>query len=912
MNKIFTLFCLILHLSIQAQVGLPVWPIAPYAGLGFQTIDWQQNPPETNALTPTSFQIGSVGSAFNGCGDLIFYAAHTGTAGEDKLFIFRPDNTTLLSSTTPNAPGLNAVKGNHELQVIPVPETPDEWYIIYSEYSSDSGAPAGDASYNAARLLYSRVQSNGVYLDVLERDILLTVNGNDYTYNDGRAVSADANGNENAHFLYAARRSVNNPNISVDKFLISNTGIIFIENTGDTNVGYWSFTHQGSSIEASQDGNKLAVLNRNESLAQPDLLVYDLNNFNAANAEVIFIQDLFLVADGQPIDQSDTLPLGGFLSDIASDQNQEFRWLENLPHKVSNVEWSPNGQFLYLSGGGYPGDGLTHISYLMQVNLTNNPPEIRLQVQQPPSNGYNILTGQGCPSTNAACSSLWQRVGRIQTAFDGELYFNKRLDSILYIIPNANEIMPQNLVSSNIDLSTLDQQNIDFPFDIRLLPEQMDGFDYLQINFAMIDTLTTDTFACLGSSIDYQGTEIFTGDTLYIAGLLNACDTVLEIIVNPFPDTETSEEFTICAGETIDIFGEEVGISGSYSMDFSSVIGCDSTHTIVLNILPEIEINFDIIPTCLGESSGEMSATVTGGAPPYSYAWSTGDNSNTINELSVDTYTLTVTDDNNCTQEKDADIGLTGASGFTIETTDVNCFGDTNGSLLVQTLNEELSFSLDGISYSQNTTFNNLVPNTYTVFVQDAAGCIYVEEALIIEPDLLTIVLPRDTLLRLGSSLIINPTLSRNDSLTFLWTPAIYLNCDTCLQTISTPFQSTIYTLTAQDTFGCSAFESMQIAVNSEREIFMPNAFSPNNDGVNDVLYPFGNESVVQVSSFRIYDRWGNLLHDKINFSIDDNDFGWDGFFGGKRMQTGVYIYVLEVNFIDGDTVIFKGNVNLL
>ena len=912
MKKILFSLLFLFTLYLNAQTGLPIWPLSPTTDEPFQVVDWRDSPPIAEVISPTSTPFGSIGAAFNGCGDLVFYALHTGANTQDNLFIFKPDATPLLSSTTANGPGLNGVKGNHELQVIPVPETTDEWYIIYSEWSSDAGAPNGDATYRAAKMLYARVQSNGNTLNVIQRDVALVANGMAPSYNDGRAVTPTADGDENAHFLYATRRSENNPNLSVDKYLITNAGISHVVNTGNINVGYWDLTHSESPVEVTADGQNIAVINRNESDNQPDLILFDADNFTAAAAEVIYLQDLFLVSDGEAIDQSDTLFVGGIVDDIAANEDLEFQWLQNIQNKVSNLEWSPNGEFLYLTGGGFSTDGFSHLTYLMQIDLNTNPRELRLQVQETPGGGYNILTGEGCSSNNNGCNNLWRSIKGIQTSYDGKIYFVKTNDNTFYVIPNPDEIMPQNLVPSPINLGTAEDFNIATFGGIKLLPDQMDGFDYLQLNFAFIDTLTTDTFACPGSSIIYDGNEIFTGDTLYLLGNLNTCDTILEIIVNPFLDAETSESVTICAGEIVDIFGEEIGISGSYSMDFMSAIGCDSTHTIVLDVLPEIEVAFDIVPTCVGESSGEASATVTGGLPPYEYAWSTGDNSNTINELSVDSYTLTVTDDNNCTQVQNADIGLTGASGFTIKTIDVTCFGDIDGSLIIQTLNEELSFSLDGNSYSQDTLFNNLEPGEYTVYVQDAAGCVYVEEARINEPNLLAISLPQDTLLRLGDSLIINPTLSRNDSLIFLWTPNTYLNCDTCLQTVSTPFKSIIYTLTAQDTFGCSAFESMQISVNSEREIFLPNAFSPNNDGVNDVLFPYGNESVVQVNSFRIYDRWGNTLHDKVNFSVGENDFGWDGSFRGKRMQTGVYVYVLEVVFIDGETVIFRGDVSLL
>ena len=88
----------------------------------------------------------------------------------------------------------------------------------------------------------------------------------------------------------------------------------------------------------------------------------------------------------------------------------------------------------------------------------------------------------------------------------------------------------------------------------------------------------------------------------------------------------------------------------------------------------------------------------------------------------------------------------------------------------------------------------------------------------------------------------------------------------------------------------------------------VPNAFSPNGDGNNDVLELRLSPTVDEIVSFRIYDRWGGVV-----FETDDRFFGWNGMLDGKRMNNGVYIYVLEaICPIDGSVIMKRGDVTLL
>lgn len=94
---------------------------------------------------------------------------------------------------------------------------------------------------------------------------------------------------------------------------------------------------------------------------------------------------------------------------------------------------------------------------------------------------------------------------------------------------------------------------------------------------------------------------------------------------------------------------------------------------------------------------------------------------------------------------------------------------------------------------------------------------------------------------------------------------------------------------------------------------YVPNAFSPNNDGINDVLVVFaGDTCVANIKSFRIFSRWGEPVFQGFNFPPNDFVYGWDGTFKGKQMDTAVFAWFAEVEFVDGSVKLFEGDVALM
>jgi gliding motility-associated-like protein len=148
-----------------------------------------------------------------------------------------------------------------------------------------------------------------------------------------------------------------------------------------------------------------------------------------------------------------------------------------------------------------------------------------------------------------------------------------------------------------------------------------------------------------------------------------------------------------------------------------------------------------------------------------------------------------------------------------------------------------------------------------------------------------------------------NVQLSTTNSISCSWQPSSGLSCTNCCNPVASPLATTTYTVTMTSDSGCNATEPITINVNCS--IFVPEAFSPNGDGQNDVLYVRGD--CIKTMDFIVFDRWGNKV-----FETNDKDNGWDGNSKGQAMNTGEYVYSLTATKYDGTTIEKKGNVVLV
>lgn len=153
-------------------------------------------------------------------------------------------------------------------------------------------------------------------------------------------------------------------------------------------------------------------------------------------------------------------------------------------------------------------------------------------------------------------------------------------------------------------------------------------------------------------------------------------------------------------------------------------------------------------------------------------------------------------------------------------------------------------------------------------------------------------------------------TLGSDDDLNrrYLWTPSDGLDDPNKARPVATPLQTTTYILSVVDEYVQQTYDTVTIYVDSTCggfPVFISNVFSPNGDGVNDIVYVRSNS--ISEMIFCIYNRWGNLL-----FQTSDINAGWDGRNDEKECPAGVYFYSVEIVFKNGESSVRKGSITLL
>ena len=169
-----------------------------------------------------------------------------------------------------------------------------------------------------------------------------------------------------------------------------------------------------------------------------------------------------------------------------------------------------------------------------------------------------------------------------------------------------------------------------------------------------------------------------------------------------------------------------------------------------------------------------------------------------------------------------------------------------------------------------------------------------------------------DLLLPFGTQHTIISTIQNGPISTYSWSPATNLSCTNCASPVADIKNSISYTLKVTNIFGCSASDDINIKVICDNiQVFIPNAFSPDGDGINDVLM-IRAAGPITVKYFRIFNRWGELIFEKSNFSPNNISYGWDGKIKGVVGPPDVFVYTAEVMCDNGTSFIYKGNVSIL
>lgn len=315
---------------------------------------------------------------------------------------------------------------------------------------------------------------------------------------------------------------------------------------------------------------------------------------------------------------------------------------------------------------------------------------------------------------------------------------------------------------------------------------------------------------------------------------------------------------------------------------------------------------------CNGAANGSIQVGLSGGIPAYSYAWSNGSSAVNLQNLSAGTYTCTATDAQGCAIITPIELLEPSVLLLEAQFLNANCTGENTGEIHVLGASGGVFpyvFALSGNDFGTQMDFTNLWPANYTLIAKDANGCEVSASATLSAPLIPNIELGQDLTVNLAESAQI--ILAHDTPLdSFFWQLTPGLSCYDCPQPIATPYETTTYTLTAEAPGGCTDTDSLTIFVQKIRDVYIPNVFSPNDDGENDYFTVYGGPEVQELK-LEVFSRWGELLFRQIGGANEDRS-GWDGMFRGDPVTSGVYVWRAEILFVDGLKLSYEGDVTVV
>ena len=412
---------------------------------------------------------------------------------------------------------------------------------------------------------------------------------------------------------------------------------------------------------------------------------------------------------------------------------------------------------------------------------------------------------------------------------------------------------------------------------------------------------------CPGSSVIVNGTTFDesnpTGTELLTGASINGCDSLVNISLT-FNDVVSFDLFqTLCEGESLEINGtvyDENNPDGSQVFPGGSVAGCDSILNVSLSFLPTAE--FTLSQTLASGGSIEINGTVYNETNPSGVEVLANQAANGCDSIVIIDLEFVIEE-------------IVFQSAAIAPT----CEGDTNGQIIINEIeggngtyllavNNTTPFTLDNLPF----ILQNLPPGSYELRLSDTNGLETTTELLVPNATPILLELGDDQEVNLGEDIALDASTNIFPT-EIIWSPDTFLSCTDCLDpTIEQPTESTSYSLTIIDDNGCSATDNISVLLRKNRKVYIPNAFSPNGDGTNDEFTVFADNNVAIIHSLRLFDRWGNQVYENTGFLPNDLTLGWDGRYKGEEMDSAVFTYFTEVEFLDGAVVLFKGSVTLV
>jgi len=425
------------------------------------------------------------------------------------------------------------------------------------------------------------------------------------------------------------------------------------------------------------------------------------------------------------------------------------------------------------------------------------------------------------------------------------------------------------------------------------------------------------------TTIDCEINSIQDADTVICGGNTGSFSFKLVKGLAPFMYKWNSEDRSISEQGMIDSLNQELLFTqlpgGIYTVAITDRRGTEAELEIEI-VRPEALSATWAIPefkgvnlACPNDADAFLEVFPAGGVPPYRYDWSNGKKTRRIENLPSGEYRLTITDHYNCPYVESRILNEPPSLELRVTNTNPQCEEIATGMIDITNMRggtPPYEYSISGTNFSTLPTYQDLGAGSYTITARDANSCFTDTTLTIIQPKIIELSYDQDIQIELGDEIPLE-IISSDPIKTITWSETEGLSCYDCLEPIAQPITPGQYSFTVTSEDNCETTGVINFKVAFERDVFVPNVFSPNSDGLNDRFTIFGGPEVSSVDYFRIYSRWGELLYETSELPINDTTKGWDGTFKGQNMTPGVYIWMAKVAFIDGKVIDYSGDVLL-
>lgn len=355
--------------------------------------------------------------------------------------------------------------------------------------------------------------------------------------------------------------------------------------------------------------------------------------------------------------------------------------------------------------------------------------------------------------------------------------------------------------------------------------------------------------------------------------------------------------------------------AGSYDVQliaYTSFCADTSNRTVIIYPLPVP--SFSANDVCLGDVTVFQNNSSINTGSINAWNWNLGDgNFSNLQQLTHAysthgnyTVQLIATSDFGCVDSFSSPVTVFPLPDATYTST-IACYGENNGAVSLNPFGSVSPYTVNWSNGDIGYNLSNASAAVYGFTVTDANNCTFASSATVQQQPYPVILTVDDTIeIDLGESATIHVSGNYDPYLTYQWTPSDLLGCTDCQSNTIDPLENISYNISATDTIGCKATATVFVLVNPEHIVFVPNVFTPNGDGANDEFLVFS--KAVKQFELQLFNRWGEKV-----FETNDLNSGWDGVYKGEIQPPGVYVYNLNIVYLDNYTRNgLKGSVTLL